>query len=227
MTSKNVIRCQTLDGRPIEYVDEVIGSGAMKDVYFSPDKSYVVCFFSREKNKFYESSAALERQKDRLKEIVGNKWQGIFNGLGGSYWQNIFCWPNGLLEHNGLLGIVAPTYKPHFFFEYGSKNNDFLQIRGKEKEGKWFASANNQNRFLDPRERGTWLNYLKICILIARAVRRMHAAGLAHSDLSYKNILIDPVSGQACVIDVDGLVVPGNIHLMWWEHLISLPQKWS
>jgi tRNA A-37 threonylcarbamoyl transferase component Bud32 len=29
--------------------------------------------------------------------------------------------------------------------------------------------------------------------LIARAVRRMHAAGLAHSDLSYKNILIDPV----------------------------------
>lgn len=26
-----------------------------------------------------------------------------------------------------------------------------------------------------------WLNYLKIGILISRAVRRMHAAGLAHS----------------------------------------------
>ena len=38
----------------------------------------------------------------------------------------------------------------------------------------------------------------------------MHAAGLAHSDLSYKNILIDPVTGRACVIDVDGLVVPGK-----------------
>ena len=38
----------------------------------------------------------------------------------------------------------------------------------------------------------------------------MHAAGLAHSDLSYKNILIDPVMGRACVIDVDGLVVPGK-----------------
>jgi serine/threonine protein kinase len=85
-----------------------------------------------------------------------------------------------------------------------------LGIKGKEKEGKWFASANNQNRFLDEREKGTWLNYLKICILIARAVRRMHAAGLAHSDLSYKNILIDPVTGRACVIDVDGLVVPGK-----------------
>ena len=40
-----VIQCQTLDGRPIAFIDEVIGSGAMKDVYFSPDKSYVVCFF--------------------------------------------------------------------------------------------------------------------------------------------------------------------------------------
>lgn len=28
----------------ITNLHEVIGSGAMKDVYFSPDKSYVVCF---------------------------------------------------------------------------------------------------------------------------------------------------------------------------------------
>ena len=157
-----VIQCQTLDGRPIAFVDEVIGSGAMKDVYFSPDKSYVVCFFSKEKNHFYQSQGELERQKDRLKEIVGNKWQGIFNGAGGDYWKNVFCWPDGLVEYNGLLGITAPTYQKPFFFEFGSKNNDFLGIKGKEKEGKWFASANNQNRFLDEREKGTWLNYLKM-----------------------------------------------------------------
>ncbi|WP_372403080.1 helix-hairpin-helix domain-containing protein [Acinetobacter piscicola] len=208
--SAKIVKCTTVDGRPIEFVDEVIGSGAMKDVYFSPDRSYVVCFFSKEKNKFYQSKAAFEQQKDRLKEIVGNKWQGIFNGVGGDYWKNIFCWPDGLVEYNDLLGITAPTYKKQFFFDYGSKNNDFLNIKGKEKEGKWFASANNQNRFLDDREKGTWLNYLKISILISRAVRRMHAAGLAHSDLSYKNVLIDPVTGSACVIDVDGLVVPGK-----------------
>jgi serine/threonine protein kinase len=208
--SAKIIKCHTVDGRAIEFVDEVIGSGAMKDVYFSPDRSYVVCFFSKEKNKFYESKAALEQQKDRLKEIVGNKWNGIFNGVGGDYWKNIFCWPDGLFEYNDLLGITAPTYKKYYFFSYGSKNNDFLKIKGKEKEGKWFASANNQNRFLDEREKGSWLNYLKIGILISRAVRRMHAAGLAHSDLSYKNVLIDPVTGSACVIDVDGLVVPGK-----------------
>ena len=208
--SAKIIKCHTVDGRAIEFVDEVIGSGAMKDVYFSPDRSYVVCFFSKEKNKFYESKAALEQPIDRLKEIVRNKWNGIFNGVSGDYWKNIFCWPDGLVEYNDLLGITAPTYKKYYFFAYGSKNNDFLKIKGKEKEGKWFASANNQNRFLDEREKGSWLNYLKIGILISRAVRRMHAAGLAHSDLSYKNVLIDPVTGSACVIDVDGLVVPGK-----------------
>ncbi len=38
----------------------------------------------------------------------------------------------------------------------------------------------------------------------------MHAAGLAHSDLSYKNVLVDPVKGNASIIDLDGLVVPGR-----------------
>ncbi|MDR2042299.1 MAG: kinase, partial [Tannerella sp.] len=45
---------------------------------------------------------------------------------------------------------------------------------------------------------------------MSRAVRRLHAAGLAHSDLSYKNVLIDPTSGRAAIIDIDGLVVPGK-----------------
>jgi DNA-binding helix-hairpin-helix protein with protein kinase domain len=33
---------------------------------------------------------------------------------------------------------------------------------------------------------------------------------LAHSDLSYKNVLVDPRTGNACMIDIDGLVVPGK-----------------
>jgi serine/threonine protein kinase len=195
------IKTQTLDGQPIEFVDEIIGAGGMKDVYFSPDKSYVVGFF-RTRQDF--------QAKDRLMMIAGRYRESIFNQVGGDYWQNLFCWPTGVVELKGRLGVVVPAYQKHFFFEYGSKNNDFLGIKGREKEGKWFASANNQNRFLDPRERGDWLNYLRIGILIARAVRRMHAAGLAHSDLSYKNVLVDPRHGHACIIDIDGLVVPGK-----------------
>lgn len=37
----------------------------------------------------------------------------------------------------------------------------------------------------------------------------MHQMGLAHSDLSYNNVLVDPVTKSATIIDIDGLVVPG------------------
>ncbi len=196
-----IVRCTTTDGQTIEYVDELIGSGAMKDVYFAPDKSYVVAFYREPQDA---------QARDRLDMITGRYKDGIFTQTGGDYWRNLFCWPTAMVEHNGRLGLVAPVYPQAFFFEHGSKNNDMMGIRGKEKEGKWFAAASLRQRFLDPRELGNWLTHLKICVLLARAVRRMHAAGLAHSDLSYKNVLVDPASGQACVIDVDGLVVPGK-----------------
>lgn len=199
--AKNIIRIKTTDGTPIEFVDEIISQGGMKDIYFSPDRSYVVGFF-RDKQ---DANA-----KERLSMIVGTYRERILQQIGGEYWKDLFCFPTNLVEYNGKLGIVAPVFKKHFFFEYGSKNNDMLGIKGNEKEGKWFASASNQNRFLDARERGTWLSYFRISILISRAVRRMHAAGLAHSDLSYKNVLVDPSGGNACLIDIDGLVVPGK-----------------
>jgi serine/threonine protein kinase len=197
----SVVTCSSTEGEPIEFVDDIIASGAMKDVYFSPDKSYVVAFYK---------TAQDAQSQERLQMITGQYRHNIFNATGAAYWQRIFCWPQAMLQYQGRLGVVVPTYQSHFFFEYGSKDQDFLGIKGKEKEGKWFASAHNQNRFLDPKERGHWLNYLKICIHIARGVRRLHAAGLAHCDLSYKNVLIDPVQGHASIIDLDGLVVPGK-----------------
>jgi serine/threonine protein kinase len=196
-----VVKCKTLDGQPVEFVDEIIGSGAMKDVYFSPDKTYVVQMF-REKQDF--------NAKDRLQMITGKYRDALLNQTGGDYWKSLFCWPTAILEHDGKLGLVAPTYPRHFFFEHGSKNNDSIGIKGKEKEGKWFAAANLRNRFGDPRELGDWLTHIKMCILLSRATKKMHMMGLAHSDLSYKNVLVDPSRGLACVIDVDGLVVPGK-----------------
>ncbi|WP_295387934.1 lipopolysaccharide kinase InaA family protein [uncultured Thiodictyon sp.] len=197
----DIIELKTWQGDTVAFEDAVIGSGAMKDVCFSPDRSYVIGFFREP-----QGPAA----RERLRVICEDYREGIFGQVGGDYWRELFCWPTGVVEHEGRVGVVAPAYAPQFFFEYGSANNDMLGIKGREKEGKWFASANNQARFLDPRERGDWLNYLRICMRIARAVRRMHAAGLAHSDLSYKNVLVDPRSGSACIIDLDGLVVPGK-----------------
>ena len=197
----DIIRISLPEGGHIEYVDEMIGSGAMKDVYFTPCKTKVVAFYREPQG---------EAARDRLEMITGTYRERIFNVPGGEYWKTMFCWPERVIEHQGKLGLVMPVYSDHFFFEYGSVNNDMLGIRGKEKQGKWYASPSNQNRFLDPRERGNWLNYLQISLRIARTVRRMHAAGLAHSDLSYKNVLVAPTKAQACVIDVDGLVVPGK-----------------
>lgn len=195
------VRLKALDGSPVEFVDAPPMQGGVKDVYFSPDRSYVVAFY-RKPQDF--------NSRDRLSNIVGRYREGIFNQVGGDFWRGVFCWPTHLVEHKGRLGFKAPAYPSHFFFSHGSRNNDALGIRGKEKEGKWFSTGTHQQKWLDERERGTWLDYLRVCIRIARGVGRLHSAGLAHSDLSYKNVLIDPLTGNAAVIDIDGLVVPGK-----------------
>ncbi|MBF0108941.1 MAG: kinase [Magnetococcales bacterium] len=189
----------TNSGQMVEYRNEIVRQGGMKDAYFSCDRSQVVLFF-----RDPLSRAGIER----LEAIIGPYREGIFHNNGGDYWKDLFCWPTGMVQKDGRHGVVVPVYQSQFFFTYGSVNNDFLGIRGKEKEGKWFASASNRNKFLAPEERGNWLTHLQICLMISRAVRRLHMAGLAHSDLSYKNVLVDPTSGKACVIDIDGLVVP-------------------
>ncbi len=197
----STVKLKATDGSTVEFVDKIIGAGGMKDVYFSPDRSYVVGFFRAK-----QDAAA----RDRLENIVGKYRQGIFGSVGGEYWKDMYCWPEKIVEHDGKLGVVVPAYAKKFFFDCGSSNGDTLKIKGKEKEGKWFASPFLKYGQLDPRERGDWLAYLRICIKIARSVRRLHSAGLAHSDLSYKNVLIDPRTGSACIIDIDGLVVPGK-----------------
>ncbi|GHV25085.1 kinase [Bacteroidia bacterium] len=195
------IKTTATDGSSVEFVDEMIGAGGMKDVYFSPDKSYVVAFF-RDKQDF--------NAKDRLQNITGVYRDKIFKSEGSAYWQDLYCWPTKIVEYNSKLGLVCPTYQKKFFFSKGSINDDFLKIKGKEKNGKWFATSMHQNRSLAPEEKGDWFKYFQICLSISRAVRRLHAAGLAHSDLSFNNVLVDPTSGKACIIDIDGLVVPGK-----------------
>jgi serine/threonine protein kinase len=191
-------------GRTYKYVDNNSPMrGGMKDVYFSPDRSYVVAFY-RDKLD--------HNQKERLKRIVTNYKDSIFNGAGGDYWRKIYCWPDDIVQRGEQTGIIVPAYNSRFFFRKGYADNDLL--KGKEKDGKWFACAKfrspKSKTRLDDSELGNWLDYIQVCVNIARGVKRLHAAGLAHSDLSYKNVLIDPTAGGAAnIIDIDGLVVPG------------------
>lgn len=177
--------------------------GGMKDVYFSPDKSYVVAFY-RDPQDF--------NSKERLKKIVTQYFDSFFtkDQVSGAFYKELYSWPTDVIELDKKIGIVVPCYNKNFFFKKGYATNDLL--KGKEKEGKWFASAkfraSQSKSKLDESELGNWLSYFQVCVNISRGVKRLHSAGLAHSDLSYKNVLIDPVSKSAAIIDIDGLVVP-------------------
>jgi hypothetical protein len=186
------LRATLEDGSTLEYLADVAGEGSMKTVHFTPDRRSVVCFF-KEKSATHDP----ERRR-RLQAIVG-RYNPTRDAATGDYWRDLFCWPTGVVTRPEL-GVVAPAYAANFFFGSGP-------FAGKEKQASWFIRP-RLRRLIPPEERGSFLSYLQISILVARAVRRMHAAGLAHSDLSNRNVLLDPRGGRAAIIDIDSLVVP-------------------
>lgn len=176
----------------MEFLSEVIGEGGMKQVYFTRDRTSVICLF-----KDQSTGSDLQRLA-RLEAILG-KYNPTSDPKSGEYFKKLFCWPTGIVI-KPQLGVMTPAYPSNYFFASGP-------FKGKEKEGLWFSSP-KLRALLPDAERGDWTNYFRLCILMARAARRLHQAGLAHSDLSNKNVLIDPVKGECVVIDIDSLVVP-------------------
>ncbi len=189
----NTTTATLTDGKKVEFLPPVIGEGGFKRVHFARDRKSVVCFFKDQKK------AATCQQIQRLEGILG-KFNPTLHADTGKYFAELFCWPTGMIV-SPQLGITAPAYPNQFFFATG-------KWKGKEKNGKWFVSP-KLRKLLPPAERGDWKNYLDLCAMMARGVRRMHLAGLAHSDLSCNNVLIDPPNGRCVIIDVDSLVVPG------------------
>ena len=57
---------------------------------------------------------------------------------------------------------MIPTYDKCFFFNKGSIDGDKLNLKGKEKVGRWFTSGMYRNTILEESERGNWRKYLKI-----------------------------------------------------------------
>jgi serine/threonine protein kinase len=186
-----------MTGGEIDYIDtDSPKSGSMKSVYFTGDNKHVVAFFN-------DPNTGDDNRLQRLNAVIGP--YNPTTKQNGSYWKDLFCWPIAVVSKPSL-GVVLPNYSTlpgTYFFSGGC-------FKGKEKEGSFFTSQKFRRKILEtaPEEMGDWRNFLSICILMSRAIRRLHAAGLAHSDLSSTNILIDPNSGRCVVIDVDSLVVP-------------------
>ena len=192
MTAPATATATLEDGSRIEYFTDVLGRGAMKTVHLSTDRKSVVCFFTDKPDATREARLG----------FVLHKYNPTLAPDTGDYFKRLFCWPTAIVKQP-RLGIVCPTYPDAFFFAGG-------RFKGKEKKANWFVRP-RVRRLVEADQLGPWINYVRLSILLARAVRRMHLAGLAHSDLSCNNVLIDPTTGQSIVIDIDSLVV-ANLH---------------
>lgn len=189
----NTLTATLKDGRTIEYLPDMIGEGGMKRVYLTADRQSVVCFY---KDK---SAGGDPNRIARLESILG-RFNPTVNSPLAKYFSELFCWPTGIIVKPDF-GVMTPVYPSNFKFASGN-------WKGKDKQGRWFSSP-KLRKMLPPVERGDWLGYLNLCTLMARATQKMHLTGLAHSDLSCMNVLVDPPSGKCVIIDIDSLVVPG------------------
>lgn len=203
----NIAEAVLEDGRRIPYViSDNPPRGGMKYTFFAPDRSYVVQFYND------PNASRDENLRMRLKAILGAYNPTVAEKNGGAagntevwaeYFSKRFCWPIAIVQFPEF-GIVCPTYPDEFFFDESSAPQ--LKLAGKDKKSHWFTSFNRD--FLSKEERGDLKAMLSIAISLTRSVRRLHQAGLAHSDLSNNNVLISPKHGDCIIIDIDSLVVP-------------------
>ena len=199
------------DGRTIEFLPDMIGEGTMKEVYFTADRQSVICFYKdpaagRDPVRIQRLECILGKFNPTVPQAQGGKAP---NNNDAEYYRHLYCWPTGIVA-SPRFGLVTPAYPPNFFF--GDMPPTIAFLKGSEKNGTRFVGKKNRALLAKhaPAELGTWNNYLRLCIEMARAVARMHTAGLAHSDLSPNNVLVDPVHGRSIVIDIDSLVVEGR-----------------
>lgn len=132
---------------------------------------------------FHHPTPELEKS---LELIVGD-YRRI---AGDPEWAALYRWPDAIVVEPGL-GVRMPIVGEGFH-----ELSWLLLLRA-------LASR--------PASWRSWRLRLAIAQALASAVTRLHGNGLAHSDLSPRNIWVHPERGQVTLIDIDGLVVPGVV----------------
>ena len=191
----NLITLIANNGIKYQFVDKIIGTSSIVDVYFSSDERYVLSLYHNQVSR----QEWEDKQIEQVKILIDEYAKLISKYAKGEYWRDLFNYPLAHVEWNGRFGVILPTFNKQFFFERG-------RFQGKEKETKWFVSAKLRNKFLEADQKGTWNNYFLICLKIAQMAKLLHQVGLVFSDLSYNTFLIDPLSGSACLTSYDQLV---------------------
>jgi len=146
-------------------------------------------YLSRDKRHvaklFLLPSNAMTKRIEQVDKIIGP-----YNVVGTDpYWNECFGWPDkrSVSPRPGVRMRNIPLTRMDEYF--------------------WRTASQR----MDPERRGWWIGRVACAIKLARAVTRLHTRGLCHSDLSDKNVMVDPFSGELTILDCDSLVVPGEL----------------
>jgi DNA-binding helix-hairpin-helix protein with protein kinase domain len=173
---------------------KLLGKGSQKRVYLTTDKKYVVAIYVKDLEPV---------EQDRLKDLIENYRLSIYGKSCKTYWQKLMAWPvDYIITPQGKWGLVIPFIPDKFRFQKGD-------LKGEEKKPNWFW-AKNASHMVDSKEKGNWRKYLLNTLHLSRGIRKLHATGIAHSDISFNNVLVDPESGLVNILDLDDLNVLGK-----------------
>lgn len=168
-----------------QYEDKPWRSGAQGEIYRSADQQHVHLV----KLLTPRPGSSPDWMSRRIKQV--DKILADYDVIQRDpYWEELFSWPE--------RRVVSPRPGVRMRNVQGLTRIDSY----------FFANAYKQ---LSPEQKGWWIGHIACAIKMARAVRRLAAYGLCHSDLSDKNMLVDPFHGRMTVIDCDSLVVPGEL----------------
>lgn len=172
----------TSDRRTIACATEPFSYGSEGRLYFTADHQYVVKLYNRPEAWREASLHTIIRKRAA---VMGHHVE---------YWSRYFCWPEALVMRPSL-GMYMPRARPGL-----RPLAQFLSPRFRKR----LAAE------VGPGVLGSWIGHVGIMIKLARTVNRLHNNGLCHSDLSTNNLLVNPATGDATLIDCDGLVETGS-----------------
>jgi len=175
------------DGTHEQYEDVPFSEGAQGAIFRSRDRKHVVKLFKAPPNMPPAAVARMVQDRNRQIDAIIGKYNVVGND---PYWEALFAWP--------LKRAVQP--RPGVSSRY---------VEGMTRLDNYFFGSSYSR--LTPEQKGWWIGRLACAIKMARAVARLSTLGLCHSDLSEKNVFVDPLSGTATILDCDSLVIPNEM----------------
>lgn len=217
VTAKSIDRYGKVTGMwEIEYdLTQNPRQGGMKKVFLSKDGRWALQFFIN------PEKIDIENMRKRLNKILGAYNICLSDADGGlannskksaEYFKEICSWPVAVTDDPKFgFGIICPTFPKRFLypddaFNYPATSKAYA---GRERDCRWYLTPNTR-KSLNSSEQLNFRQVILICLHLARTIGKLHMSGLAHTDISCNNVLIDVKNSKACLLlDIDGLAVPG------------------